>query len=340
MPRRWILAAGLGVALAGAAAWTAHRLSNGPLTASEAAPGVLVASQPGAGEWRTVIPRLGVRSVVNLRGARPSERWYVDELAACRELGVAHEDVRIKLDDWPPQHEVRRYVALLEASPRPLLLHCKNGVDRSGWGAAVAVALSGAPLDRALDWLSPATGHICRRSTCPLHRFFARYTAWLAATGTAHGGAAFRRWATEAYCPPPYDAAIEMLTAPLPRRVAPGTKIALDVRVANRSDQAWTLRPGDGRGIRLGVRAIGPFLAPPADPVAILRDPANPTRELARAGLEDGTVAPGGERRFAVDFAAPAESGVWVVQVDMVDEHVHWFSDLGGPGLTFRLDVL
>ncbi len=339
MRRRWLVAGLAGAVIAGAALWAAKRTSEGPVTVSELVPGVLVASQPGAGEWRGIIERLGVRSVVNLRGPRPSERWYVDELAACRDLKVAHDDVRIKLDDWPPQHEVRRYVTLLERTPRPLLLHCKSGTDRSGWGAAVAMSLGDAPLERALDLLSPAHGHVCNRATCPLHRFFARYQKWLSETGASHGGDTFRRWAMEVYCPPPYDAAVDVLTQPLPRRVAAGETIHLLVRVTNRSDQAWTMRPASDRGIRLGVRALGPFAAPPEDPLAVFRTANNPARDVARAGLENATVPPGGMRQFALAFAAPEESGVYFVQVDMVDERVHWFSDLGGPGVTFRLDV-
>jgi hypothetical protein len=339
MRRRWLLVGALLLLLLAAAGLVAHRLAQRRLEISELAPGVLVANQPAAGEWRGLISRLGVRSVVNLRGARLSERWYVDELAACREARVLHEDVRVKLDDWPPQHEVRRLVTFLGSAPRPLLLHCKTGIDRSGWGAAVAISLAGAPLERALDFLSPRYGHVCRPATCPLHRFFARYQAWLRTTGTAHDGATFRHWALDVYCPPPYDAAITVLTQPLPWRVAPGEPVVLLVRVADRSDQPWTMTPRPDRGIRLGARALGPFAAPPDDPMAIFRTPNNPATDLARAGIEDATVPPGGERELSLAFAAPAKPGVYVVQVDMVDERVHWFSDLGGPGVTFRLDV-
>jgi len=195
------------------------------------------------------------------------------------------------------------------------------------------------PLKRALEPLSPAAGHICNRATCPLHRFFARYQAWLAGSGAAHDGATFRRWALTVYCPPPYDAAIMVLTQPLPRSVVAGEPMTLAVRVVNHSDQAWVLRPGDERGIRLGVRALGPFAALPEDPVTAFRVTNSPARDLARAGLEHGIVPPGGEREFAIAMRVPLEPGIWVLQVDMVDEHVHWFSDLGGPGVTFRLDV-
>ena len=339
MRRRWTIAAAVALGVLGVGLWALRARYHGPVRVVEVAPGLLVAGQPEAAEWRDLLVRYGVRSVVNLRGPRASERWYADEVAACRDLGVAHEDVRVKLDDWPPQHEVRRFVALLDTSERPLLLHCKDGYDRAGWGAAIALTLAGAPLERALERLSPAAGHLCRRDTCPLHRFFAEYTGWLERTGTAHDAATFRRWALEAYCPPPYDAAIELLAAP-PRRLGPGEAVVLPVRVTNRSRLPWRLSADPDRGIRLGARAIGPLAAWPADAVAEFRIPNGPARDIARAGIEEGTVEPGAARTFDLTFPAPAAAGSYVVHVDMVDEKVHWFCDLGGPGVTFRLDVV
>ena len=338
MRRRWLVAAAIGIALVATALLLARKRYAGPVRVVEVVPGLLVAGQPKAAEWPAVVQRFGVRAVVNLRGARPSERWYADEAAACRDLGVARDDVRIKLDDWPPQHEVRRFVALLEERERPLLLHCKDGYDRSGWGAAVALALAGEPLARALDVMSPASGHLCRRDACPLHRFFAEYSSWLGRSGAAHDAATFRLWALTAYCPPPYDAAIELLAVP-PRHVRAGEAVDLSVRVTNRSQLPWRLSADPDRGIRLGARCIGPLAAWPADAVAVFRTPNGPARDIARAGVENGTVEAGASRTFAPRFQAPAATGSYVVHLDMVDENVHWFCDLGGPGVTFRLDV-
>jgi protein tyrosine phosphatase (PTP) superfamily phosphohydrolase (DUF442 family) len=337
--RRWWLAAAAGLAVLAALLLAARARYHGPVRVVEAAPGLLVAGQPEAEEWREVVEQRGVRAVVNLRGSRPSERWYADEVAACRELGVQRADVRIKLDDWPPQHEVRRFVALLDALPRPLLLHCKDGFDRSGWGAGVALALAGAPLDAALAWLAPAAGHLCRPDACPLHRFFAEYESWRRRVGRSHDAAAFRQWLLAAYCPPPYDAGIA-LGGEAPARVRPGEGMVLPVRVVNRSQQPWRLSSDRQRGIRLGARALGPLAAWPADPVAEFRRNDGRAHDLARAGVEDGEVAAGGERTFELRFRAPDGAGSYAVHVDMVDEHVHWFSDLGGPGVVLRLDVV
>jgi len=326
------------LALAGVLLWVAQARYGGPVRIVEVAPQVLIAGQLPADEWRTELERFAVRSVINLRGPRPGQRWYADEIVACRELGVGHEDVRIKLDDWPPQHEVRRFVSLLGTLPRPLLLHCKDGYDRSGWGAAIVLLLEGSSLDDALACLSPTAGHVCRRDVCPLHRFFAEYEAWLADSGATHGPDVFRSWALERYCPPPYDAAIEVVDAPA-RRARAADMVSLLVRVANRSRERWTLSADPEHGIRLGARCIGPYTALPEDAVAVFRTPNGPARDLARAGLEDGVIEPGGERAFELRFRVPSAPGTYAVQVDMVDEHVHWFSDLGGPGVVLALEV-
>jgi len=338
MRRRLLLAAVAALVLAGGVLWAVRARYGGPVRVVKVAPGILVAGQPRADEWAGVLEDHAVRTVVNLRGPRTRERWYAEEVAACRERGIPRDDVRIKLDDWPPQHEVRRFVALLEAGERPLLLHCKDGYDRSGWGAAVALALAGEPIERALAPLSPAAGHLCRRDTCPLHRFFAEYELRLAETGTAHDAATFRAWALEHYCPPPYDAAVELQAPPPPRARAADT-VTLWVSVTNRSRQTWTLSENPERGIRLGARCIGPYDGAPADPLAIFRTANGPAHDLARAGLETAEIPPGGGRSFALRFVAPSAPGSYVVAVDMVDEHVHWFSDLGGPGVVFPLEV-
>lgn len=299
---------------------------------------VFRAAQPSPAELTRAARALGLRTVINLRGHAEGEAWFVAEQAACRGLGVRHDEIHVKVDDFVAAHEARRLVALLESEPKPVLLHCKNGVDRTGWAAAVASLLAGAPLGKGLAELSRAQGHVCNPATCPLDRFFALYRADLARRGVTHDAATFRRWVLEAYCPPPYDAAIDVREGLPPRELAAGEPVTVTVEVANRSAEPWRLSRGE-HGVRLGVRALGPSPTPPADPLAIFRTPNNPARDLARTGVEDGVVPPGGSRSFAVVFAAPREPGRYVLQIDMVDEHVHWFSDLGHPGVLVEFVV-
>ena len=57
----------------------------------------------------------------------------------------------------------------------------------------------------------------------------------------------------------------------------------------------------------------------------------------ARNGRATGEIE---NRPFELRFTAPQTPGVYLLQIDMVDELVHWFSDLGFPGLIHELTVV
>jgi hypothetical protein len=89
----------------------------------------------------------------------------------------------------------------------------------------------------------------------------------------------------------------------------------------------------------LGATILGPFDSRPDDPLAEFRRPGRPGRDVARAGVEDGLIEPGETRNFELTFDAPEQPGLYFVQLDMVEERVHWFSDLGTPGVIVELLV-
>jgi protein tyrosine/serine phosphatase len=300
---------------------------------------ILRSPQPSVGDLRRWARDHELRTVISLRGDGPQHLWLSDERALCAEIGIAHAALSFNPDDWPARHQLRRLITLLEEAERPILLHCLRGVDRTGWAAAVVRLLDGGTLDQALEQLSPTRGHICDRASCPLHRFFDQYRRHLEATGIESSAAAFRRWATEDYSPDPYHAELE-LEGPQPSSLTAGEPLTLAVRVTNRGRDRWLMSAEPGRGVRLGARVIGPFDVPPNDPIRIFRTPHAPAQDLGRAGLEEGEIPAGGQRRFELRIRAPDEIGRYVLQIDMVNELVHWFSDLGGPGILLDIEVV
>jgi protein tyrosine phosphatase (PTP) superfamily phosphohydrolase (DUF442 family) len=137
--RRWWLwlAASLAVCAAilfgvpqGRRLWT-HNLN-------EVDPGRLYRSaQLGPADLEAVIRRLGIQTVVNLRGAAPTRAWCQDERGVCVKLGVKHLDIPWDARQLPAPESVH---ALLEAyveGPYPMLIHCKAGADRTGLAAAL-----------------------------------------------------------------------------------------------------------------------------------------------------------------------------------------------------------
>jgi protein tyrosine/serine phosphatase len=99
---------------------------------------------------REVITTHHIRSVLNLRGAIPTDAALREERAVCRELRVEHADIDLAPDRWPGPAEARELLHALDTLPRPLLLHCSAGSDRSGLAATLYLAACrGVPLDQA-----------------------------------------------------------------------------------------------------------------------------------------------------------------------------------------------
>jgi protein tyrosine/serine phosphatase len=103
----------------------------------------------------------GIRSVLNLRGAQPGTDWYDAEIAASETLGLAHADFpmigSVQLSDT----DARRLIALMRTLPKPLLVHCRYGADRTGLAMALYLgAIRGAGKSEAEGQLSIRYGHV------------------------------------------------------------------------------------------------------------------------------------------------------------------------------------
>ena len=77
--------------------------------------------------WKTQ----GIRTVINLRGAR-DEAYYALEKAACARLGLTLIDAPLDSRDPPQKDRVHRARELFRTIEYPVLIHCKSGADRAG----------------------------------------------------------------------------------------------------------------------------------------------------------------------------------------------------------------
>ena len=96
-------------------------------------------NQPTAARLKTYKKKDGIRSVLNLRGAQPGQAWYDQEKAAAERLGL--ELIDFKMSDHQTLSPIR--LAALEVAmaraPKPVLVHCKAGADRTGLAAALYI---------------------------------------------------------------------------------------------------------------------------------------------------------------------------------------------------------
>lgn len=107
-----------------------------------------------------VIQEYGIKSILNLLGTSHEKSWYADEIAVSRQLGVEHHDYGISASEFVNANKIDEILKILRDAPKPILVHCKNGADRSGLVSAIYLAeIQGVAVDEAIGQLSLYYGH-------------------------------------------------------------------------------------------------------------------------------------------------------------------------------------
>jgi len=128
-------------------------------------------------ELSRYIERYGIRSVLNLRGCLKDALWYQEELEVCAEHHVEHYDLGLSASRAPTDEDIRQLIGIFAQAPRPILIHCLAGADRSGLVAAMwKVLVDGEEKRVAKRQLSIWYGHVPLGDTSVLDCFFDDWT--------------------------------------------------------------------------------------------------------------------------------------------------------------------
>lgn len=123
---------------------------------------------------RRMARRLGIRTVINLRGRTQSGSDALSREAA-RQLGLAFHDMAFESRGAPHRDRILRLHSIYTAMQTPAILHCKSGADRAGLAAGLIVMFEGGSAADALRQLSLRFGHVRQAKTGILDAFFLRY---------------------------------------------------------------------------------------------------------------------------------------------------------------------
>jgi protein tyrosine/serine phosphatase len=77
----------------------------------------------------TNLHRLGVRMIIDLR---MPDKHSQTESAAAQVTGLTYTNIPLRGLGRPADDQVRKVLALIEACPHPVFLHCEHGCDRTG----------------------------------------------------------------------------------------------------------------------------------------------------------------------------------------------------------------
>jgi len=113
----------------------------------------------GSEKLKQAVDSLGVKSVLNLCGEQPGVAWYEGEVEVSRRRGVKFVSLALSANTALDARQVAKLAEIVRDAPKPLLIHCRAGSDRTGLASAIYVALRGGSLRDAQDQLSLFYGH-------------------------------------------------------------------------------------------------------------------------------------------------------------------------------------
>jgi len=291
----------------------------------EVIPGEIYRSgQPDPDELRAWIDELGLRSILSLRGEDLDAGWYQAQRAITREYGVAFDAMRISATHMPSRDRLIELTERIDALPRPLLLHCRGGVERSGLAAVVALLLEGVKPEQARRQFALRFGYHGWVSNSELPALVDDYADWLRAGALSHDAARFRRWTRRDYIAGVYGADLELLA--LPRRARVGEPVDLSIRATNRSSRPWQVRRDPMRGVHLLVRMQVPDARAVGYPAL-------------RTAPDDRVVPPGGSVELQAQLGPFRVAGLHRLKIDLANGDLKAFGRMGSDAMIAWIDV-
>jgi protein tyrosine phosphatase (PTP) superfamily phosphohydrolase (DUF442 family) len=315
--RRAVLGLLLGVGLAFAA--EAGRILFWGNTHTVVPGRVYRSAQLSPADLRDFIRKHGIRTVVNLRGCCAGFDWYTDECRVTHELNVAQEDITLSANRLPTPSEIRRLIEVFDRAEYPIVLHCRQGSDRTGLAAAIYLLLhTDADLRTARRQISERYAHFEVLTTANMDLFFHMYERWL--VGRPHAPEQFRAWALHDYRADPAPARLELLGEVPSLRV--GEAVTLRVRATNLSNSTWEFKPGTCAAVHLRYVVTAP----------------DGGQSILRAGRFEAKVPPGGSIDLALPLPPFHAPGKCLIIADMADRNLN-FCQLGSEWLELEIPV-
>jgi len=270
--------------------------------------------QPSPAQLARWISKYGLKTVLDLRGEDGD--WAAPERAVTDRMGVSLVSIAIGAHGCLPRPTLTKLIEAIESAPKPMLIHCASGVERSGTiSALAAMAIGGSDYDAARAQAYIPSGPLDRvDGSSHVSDVLREYEEYCYRHGFKHGGwDGFRAWAVGVYIPLYYDIRI---SAPAEIAAQPGQTVAVDVVVTNKSGDVIPASNQDKK-LRIAAYVDGPeyrkesTILPP------------------ETSLPQMDVPPGGTLTVKACITAPAAPGAYQIFFDVFEGKSTAFSGEG-----------
>lgn len=124
----------------------------------EVAPGVFRSNHPDHGRLARYAER-GIRTILSFRGARTKAFHRLEE-QSCDALGLDLFVIGMGSREAPKREALIRLLDFFDTAPRPFLMHCKSGADRTSLASALyLIHVDGETVATARRQMSPRFIH-------------------------------------------------------------------------------------------------------------------------------------------------------------------------------------
>jgi protein tyrosine/serine phosphatase len=104
------------------------------------------------------LKKVKIKSILNLRGETDND-WYKNELFISKEYNITHYDYGISDRRIVTIKQINDILNIIKKAPKPILIHCKAGADRTSLVTAVYVYSISHNYKKAKQQLSFFYGH-------------------------------------------------------------------------------------------------------------------------------------------------------------------------------------
>jgi protein tyrosine/serine phosphatase len=97
-------------------------------------------SQPSAEAITDLEKHYGIKTILNLRGESNKPDWYNVEVAQAKALNITHIDFSMSAGSELSEEKAQALIKIMRDAPKPILIHCRSGADRTGLASALYLA--------------------------------------------------------------------------------------------------------------------------------------------------------------------------------------------------------